>query len=168
MLKRKSKNYMANRISYKANKKDCILCHLKEKCISGKGNFRIVSHYDSPCYEKALSYYYSNYGKVMQKLRGTVIEGVVGQAKTYHGMSKAKFRGLSKVHIQFLLTATALNLKKMIKMLERKTKEMSISRKICSFIKLIESFFSYHFKKLIFQEALATDPICYSPSQSRL
>ena len=152
-LKRKSRNYTANRISYKANKKDCSLCHLKEKCISGKGNFRIVSHYDSPCYEKAINYYYSGYGKVMQKLRGTVIEGIMGQAKTYHGMSKTRFRGLAKVHIQFLLTAMALNLKKMIKMLDGKTEEISISRIICYFIKSTEDFFSFYLKKLIFQEA---------------
>lgn len=89
----------------------------------------------------------------MQKLRGAIIEGVVGQAKTYHGMSKTRFRGLSKVHIQFLLTATALNLKKMVKMLECKTKVISISRKICNFIKLVEYFLSYYLKKLIFREA---------------
>ena len=55
LLKRKSKNYIANRISYKTNKKDCILCPLKERCIPGKGNFRIVSNYNSPCYEKLKS-----------------------------------------------------------------------------------------------------------------
>lgn len=89
----------------------------------------------------------------MQKLRGTVIEGVVGQAKTYHGMSKTRFRGLAKVHIQFLLTATVLNLKKMVKMLENRTKEISILKKICNFIKIIEDFFSNYLQKLIFQEA---------------
>jgi len=54
----------------------------------------------------------------MQKLRGTILEGIMGQAKIYHGMARARFRGLKKVEIQFLLTATALNLKKMVKMLD--------------------------------------------------
>ncbi|GAG61403.1 unnamed protein product, partial [marine sediment metagenome] len=35
-------------------------------------------------------------------------------------MARAKFRGLDKVEIQFLLTATALNLKKMAKMIDAK------------------------------------------------
>jgi len=53
----------------------------------------------------------------MQKLRHTVIEGVFGQAKTYHGMAKARFRGLKKVEMQFLMTATVLNLKKMVRIM---------------------------------------------------
>jgi len=94
------------------------ICPIKEKCISGKGNFRTVSHYDSLCYRKAGEWYQSEYVRAMQKLRSTVTEGVFGQAKVYHGMSRSKFRGLLKVEIQFLMTATALNLKKMIWMLD--------------------------------------------------
>lgn len=75
------------------------------------------------------------------------------QVKTNHGMSKTRFRGLVKVNIRFLLTATALNLKKMVKMLKIEANEISIHRKICGFIKLIEDFFNYYLKKLIFQEA---------------
>jgi len=33
-------------------------------------------------------------------------------------MSKARFRGLKKVEIQFFMTAAALNLKKMVKILD--------------------------------------------------
>jgi glycerol-3-phosphate responsive antiterminator len=68
-------------------------------------------------------------------------------------LSKTRFRGPVKANIQFLLTATALNLKKMVKMLKNEAKEISICRRICSFIKLIEDFFNYYLKKLIFQEA---------------
>lgn len=118
VLKRKAKNYTHNRIAYKSNKKDCNQCPINEKCISGKGNFRTISHYDSPCYSKARGWYYSGYGRALYKLRSTVIEGIFGQAKTYHGMSKARFRGLVKVEIHFLMTATALNLKKMARMLD--------------------------------------------------
>ncbi len=59
VLKRRAKNYTHNRIAYKSNKKDCNLCPVKEKCISGKASFRTVSHYDSPCYDRARSWYYS-------------------------------------------------------------------------------------------------------------
>jgi len=37
----------------------------------------------------------------MQKMRGTILEGITGQAKTYYGMARARFRGLKKVEIQF-------------------------------------------------------------------
>jgi transposase len=147
ILKRKSKNYPQNRINYKSSEKDCNLCPLRDKCISG-GSFRTVSHYDSPCYFKARSWYYSGYGKAMQKLRGTILEGVMGQAKTYHGMAKARFRGLSKVEIQFLLTATAMNLKKMVKMLDVEEIKSSLSRKFTSIIQIVKDIFRNFVKEL--------------------
>ncbi len=51
---------------------------------------------------------------MLSRLRKTVIEGLFGQAKTFHGLSRAKLRGVEKVEIQALLTATALNLKKLV------------------------------------------------------
>ena len=151
VLKRKAKNYTHNRIAYKSNKKDCNLCPIKEKCISGKGNFRTVSHYDSPCYRKAGEWYRSEYGRVLQKLRSTVIEGVFGQAKVYHGMARSKFRGLLKVEIQFLLTATALNLKKMVKILDIDKLKSELSRKISGIIQTGKNILRNLIKELAVQ-----------------
>ncbi|GAI08331.1 unnamed protein product, partial [marine sediment metagenome] len=148
VLKRKSKNYPQNRINYKSNENDCNPCPLRGKCISGKDNFRIVSHYDSPCYWKARSWYDSGYGRVMQKLRHTVIEGVFGQAKTYHGMAKARFRGLKKVEIQFLMTATALNLKKMVRIMDVEEIKDRLSRKFTEIIQIVKDIFRNFIKKL--------------------
>jgi transposase len=116
ILKRKTKSYSQNRIFYRASKKDCMNCPQKSKCISGKANARIVSHYDSNCFSSAKNFYYSKYGRYLQKLRSTTIEGIMGQAKEYHGMRRAKLRGLDKVEIQLFLTATAINLKKILKL----------------------------------------------------
>lgn len=147
LLKRRSKNYPQNRINYSSNKKDCNLCPIKGKCISG-GSFRTVSRYDSPCYHKARGWYDSGYGRVMQKLRGTILEGIMGQAKTYHGMAKARFRGLKKVEIQFLMTATALNLKKMVKMLDIEEVKFSLSRKFTDITQIVYDTFRNFVKKL--------------------
>jgi len=84
----------------------------------------------------------------MQKLRHTVIEGVFGQAKTYHGMAKARFRGLKKVEIQFLLTATALNLKKMVKMLDVEEIKERLSRKFTDIAQIVNDIFKNFIKKL--------------------
>ena len=157
VLKRRSKNYPQNRISYNSNKKDCDFCSLKGKCISG-GNFRTVSHYDSPCYWKARSWYNSSYGKAMQKLRGTILEGIMGQAKTYHGMARARFRGLKKVEIQFLLTATALNLKKMVKMLDVEELKERLSRKFTDIAQIVKDIFKNFIKKLAIDRSWATAP----------
>jgi len=151
ILKRKAKNYTHNRIAYKSNKKDCNLCPIKENCISGKGNFRTVSHYDSPCYSKARGWYYSGYGRALYKLRGTVIEGVFGQAKVYHGMARSKFRGLAKVEIQFLMTATALNLKKMVRMLDISEIKNRIANEFTDFVQAVKDVLWNLIKKEVAQ-----------------
>jgi len=166
LLKRKSKNYPQNRINYSSNKKDCSLCPLKGKCISGEGSFRTVSHYDSPCYWKARSWYDSVYGKAMQKLRGTILEGIMGQAKTYHGMSRARFRGLKKVEMQFLLTATALNLKKMVKMLDVEEIKDRLSRKFTDIAQIVKDIFKNFMKKLAIERSWATSPLGFIPSSN--
>ena len=164
VLKRKSKNYPQNRINYISSEKDCNLCPLKEKCISA-GSFRTVSHYDSPCYWKARSWYDSEYGRVMQKLRHTVIEGIFGQAKTYHGMSKARFRGLKKVEIQFLLTATALNLKKMVKTLDIDEINSRLSRKFTDITQIAKYIFRNFVKRLTIDMSWATGPSGFTPKR---
>ena len=44
------------------------------------------------------------------------MEGLIGNSKTYHVVEKAKLKGIDKIHIQFLLTECAINLKKIIQM----------------------------------------------------
>ncbi len=115
MLKRRAKNSKTNQIHYRARKEDCQTCVLKQKCLSDKTKSRIVTRYDSDYAEKAKTWYTSDEGKRLSRLRKIVIEGLFGQAKAFHGLSRAKLRGLEKVEIQALLTATALNLKKLVK-----------------------------------------------------
>jgi len=84
----------------------------------------------------------------MQKLRGTILEGIMGQSKTYHGMAKARFRGLKKVEMQFLLTATALNLKKMVKILDTEEIKIRIAKKIAVITQIVIDIFRNFVKKL--------------------
>jgi len=65
----------------------------------------------------------------------------MGQAKTYHGMARARFRGLKKVEMQFLLTATALNLKKMVKILDVEEIKDRLSNEILNIIQTIKNIF---------------------------
>jgi transposase len=115
MLKRRAKNSKTNQIHYRASPQDCQACSWKQKCIGEKTSSRIVTRYDSDYAEKARIWYHSDEGKMLSRLRKIVIEGLFGQAKTFHGLSRAKLRGLENVEIQALLTATALNLKKLVK-----------------------------------------------------
>lgn len=153
-LKRKAKNHKLNRIKYCANLNDCIACPLKDKCITpNTKDFRFITKYDSSTYDNACEWYSSDHGQNLQKLRKTVLEGIMGQAKEYHGMNKAKFRGIDKVQIQFLLTATAINLKKMIKMLEANSPKLGFLRIISKFYKFIQNILENRSGILILTEA---------------
>jgi len=87
----------------------------------------------------------------MQKLRGTILEGIIGQAKTYHGMAKARFRGLKKVEIQFLMTATALNLKKMVRIMDVEEIKDRLSRKFTDITEIVKDIFNNFVKKLVIE-----------------
>jgi len=56
----------------------------------------------SQYYSNTKDWYHSKYGKALQKLRRSVTEEIIGQAKAYHGMARDKFRGINKVEIQIL------------------------------------------------------------------
>ena len=43
------------------------------------------------------------------------IEGLFAEAKEYHGLSRARYRGRSKVQIQAYLSTTAQNLKRLVR-----------------------------------------------------
>ncbi len=89
----------------------------------------------------------------MQKLRSTALEGIIGQAKSLYGMDRAKFRGLKKVEIQLLLTATAINLKKMVNMLETNELETSILRVVSRTCRFIKNILEKRLNNLTFLEA---------------
>ncbi len=74
-----------------------------------------------------------------------------GQAKVYHGMARSKFRGLIKVEIQFLMTATALNLKKMIKKLDKDKLISELSRIISGITHTGKNISRDLIKELVFQ-----------------
>jgi len=45
------------------------------------------------------------------------IEGLFGEAKNFHGLRRARYRGLKKVSVQALMTAIVQNIKRAIQFL---------------------------------------------------
>jgi transposase len=116
VLSRRSKNQKTGQIPYKARPEDCSSCPSRYRCISGKkAKARSVSRLDGDFFEEATGFLKSPAGTKLFALRKTVIEGIFGQSKTQHGLSRAKMRGLEKMEIQALMTATAINLKKLVR-----------------------------------------------------
>jgi hypothetical protein len=48
-------------------------------------------------------------------VRKWTIEGLFAEAKRFHGLRRARYRGLQKVSIQALMTAMAPNIKRIVK-----------------------------------------------------
>ena len=104
---------------YKASAGECSACPLRSRCISGDAKYRVVERAyfkwaseeqhmrndGTPGYYEAL------------RLRKIYCEGNFSHQKAEHNLRRLRKRGLGKAHEHCLLSATALNLKRMVKLL---------------------------------------------------
>jgi hypothetical protein len=93
-----------------------------------------VTRYDTPYADRARQACASYRGRRLLRLRQTCIEGLFGQAKSLHGMTRARWRGLAKVLMQVLLTATVLNIKKLVTAAARQARRAVVSVKSANFL----------------------------------
>lgn len=104
---------------YRAKIKDCLRCPLRPKCTQAKIQPRSIqiSVYEeafararvlnqTPAYKEAL------------RLRKICTEPKFAEAKRYHGLNRARYRGLNMVTIQALLIAICINIKRMVTLLQ--------------------------------------------------
>jgi transposase len=102
--------------AYRATVKDCSACPLRARCFSPSMKRRaILLHKDHPALIRARRKHLAWGGRekaIYASHRGRV-EGVHGEAKTWHGLARAVRRGLGNMQIQAYLTATGINLKRL-------------------------------------------------------
>ena len=96
----------------------CRTCPLRARCIPDGGPTRRVhitgTHVDVlRARRKRLAW--GNHETNLYSRHRWLVDGVHGLAKTLHGMARAARRGLENMKIQALLTATAINLKRLAK-----------------------------------------------------
>jgi hypothetical protein len=75
---------------------------------------RIVRHEDYQYIEKSLNWLQSPCAKLSVKERACYTEWAIAEAKGLHGLSKKRYRGLEKVIIQGLMTASVQNIKRLL------------------------------------------------------
>lgn len=107
---------------YSCDRAVCQDCRLRSVCVSSASPraVRQVTRFDTPYVEQAALACGSNLGKRLLKKRQTCMEGLFGQAKTWHGLQRARWRGLWKMQLQSLLTAMVLNVKKLLSVVIRR------------------------------------------------
>lgn len=95
----------------------CNRCAVQSKCTNEKNGRRTVgiSNVNAELREAEI-YNKTEHFKKDMKLRPP-IEGKLSELKRYHGLTRARYRGLKKVGLQFYFTAAAVNIKRWIKLI---------------------------------------------------
>lgn len=116
-LRRRRTHKGQSKVFYSCEGGVCGGCALRQQCISSTDPdaVRQVTRFDTPYLERAQAACASSQGRRLLKKRQTCMEGLFGQAKSQHGLDRARLRGLSNMHIQGLLTAIVLNVKKLLR-----------------------------------------------------
>jgi hypothetical protein len=103
-------------VTYRSEVKDCDNCRMRSRCFgfgSASRTVTIVPGYDAILrarrrHKKPDKKFTETYSRHRWK-----IEGMHGEAKTQHGLSRAIRRGLDNMSIQAYLTAAVINLKRL-------------------------------------------------------
>ena len=119
-LKRNTLTRTASGLSwqYLADKKDCLDCPLRSKCLSAKdkrGARKIEHSYFRPERQRNMDRRHDPEFREALKLRQIWCEGTFAAQKRSHNLTQVLRRGLEAAEDHCLLSATALNLKRMIK-----------------------------------------------------
>jgi transposase len=101
---------------YRAGRRDCARCPLKAQCLPQGAPSRrvhiVTNHAAIVCARRRRLAWSQDDHAIYTRHRWRV-EGTHGTAKTLHGLARAIRRELANMKIQALLTATAMNLKKL-------------------------------------------------------
>ena len=101
---------------YRADRRDCAHCPLKGQCLPQGAPSRrvhIVANHAAILRARRKRLAWSRDEHAIYTRHRWRVEGAHGTAKTLHGLARAIRRGLENMKIQALLTAIAMNLKKL-------------------------------------------------------
>ena len=127
ILKRGNDQLHLDRWTFHARKRDCSSCLLRPRCIGPTlMKRRIFRHRYQEAKDIAMAYLRTEQGRTTQRQRKVYAEWINAESKGCHGLRRAQCRGLGKVTIQVLLTATVQNMKRLL----RKAMKPAVSLRI--------------------------------------
>jgi len=100
------------RRKYCAWRSHCRDCELKDRCTRGDRRMLRVSPHHAALRRLRADSKTESFQKLYRR-RAPVIEGVFAEAKQWHGLGRAWRRGLTRMRVQCLLTAAAINFKRL-------------------------------------------------------
>ena len=117
LILRRKNEQQVNKV-YSAKTKECKVCPFREQCFGLTARRRTIerpiAHELLETNKKRAK---TDEYKEVQKLRRVWCEGSFGTMKTKHNLIKTNKRGIEKILEQCLFSALALNLKRMIKVM---------------------------------------------------
>jgi len=115
----KGKNNNLKRL-YLTRSSDCKGCPYKAKCAGKAPEKRITITVYKEEYERAIARLKSPKGQYMKKKRQSTVEPVFGSLTSFYGLRKINTLGISQANKVMLLSATAYNLKKLLKFSDKR------------------------------------------------
>jgi transposase len=104
--------------TYSAKTKDCKVCPFREKCFGKTATRRTISRpIAHELLEENIQRAQTDEYKLVQKLRRVWCEGSFGTMKIKHNLYKTYKRGIQKILEQCLFSALALNLKRIVRVM---------------------------------------------------
>jgi len=131
---------------YKAESSDCLSCPKRSKCTTSKNGRMVDRSIHQDLINEAKDRMKTPRGRLAAKKRMTTSETINAEAKTCHGLLRCRYRGQDKAQIQFLMTAAAQNIKRMVQaVMRRKAKAEAMAmegheKTIAFFVKIRKAF----------------------------
>ncbi len=100
---------------YRTSAKICQACHLKPQCTTSAYARIVIRSIDQDILDRVEQYRTTPAYHKAQRKRSVWIEPMFGEAKQWHNLHKCRWRGLLKVNMQALITATGQNIKRLLK-----------------------------------------------------
>lgn len=133
---------------YKSCAKDCQNCPYLHKCTESKNHVKVISrHIWEEYMEKCEDIRQTIGNKEIYEKRKETIERLFGTAKEHHGFRYTQMIGKARMEMKVGLTFACLNLKKLIKILDMREHNTSISLIIKRIFGILEQFLSNTVKK---------------------
>lgn len=93
----------------------CSRCPMLSECTESQQKIRVITRHVWQDYkDKVRENILSPFGKYLRQRRRETVERSFADAKQLHGLRYARYRGLEKVTEQCLMTAIAMNIKKIV------------------------------------------------------
>jgi hypothetical protein len=110
---------------YLTRSSDCKGCPFKLQCAGKAPEKRITITIYKEEYQRAIARLNTSKGRYMKKKRQSTVEPVFGSLTSFYGLRKINTLGIEQANKVMLLSATAYNLKKLLKFSEKRLRKIA-------------------------------------------